>query len=648
MYKLVTKFADLGDFISDIQKYKVAGFDTETTGLDPFVDKVTLIQVKLGETTYLINTVKLGEKYSKYVCQIINDSKILLVGYNLKFDNKMLSTNFDELILNTYDVMLAEVIAYNGIIEDRYPSLADIVRKYYSIELDKSVRNNFIGNFSGEFTEQDYIYAADDVEYLLDIREKQLTRITEYKQERVLELESKLLPVVCSMELNGVALDKEQWLSLSDVARSAIVEVEKELRTEIVDKILSTKTFANALEAVQFLGIVSKSKMTIKLSSMLEQITDLEYIRQYIYDNLNLRSPDQMLVVLRDIYKIKDYRGLPIPNTNEKTINKFILNYPITKKIITYREHAKKVESFGEGFFAYIHPKTGRIHTNFNQLGAQSGRFSSSSINLQNIPKESEYRAPFVARPGHVIIAVDFSQEELRILSVVANVKRMIAAFNSGLDLHTVTGADLYDMVVEELQALVDAENKEAKTKRGRGKTLNFAVGYGSTEYGLYKNFDIPLEEGKELLKKFYNELYPEIDQAKAVVGKKILETGYSTTLLGRKRFFQTKILYANYKEKEREEAKILREGFNHIVQGTGAEIIKESLCRIFYENPFGRENLRILLQVYDEIVCEVREDLAEEAKEFIKAIMLQTEAKYLRDIVPAAVDAQVAKYWKH
>lgn len=255
-----------------------------------------------------------------------------------------------------------------------------------------------------------------------------------------------------------------------------------------------------------------------------------------------------------------------------------------------------------------------------------------------NIPKDQKYRDPFISRPGYKIIAADFSQEELRLMAVVMNISRMIRAFNNGIDLHLATASGLFNVPVEEV----------TKAQRSRGKTLNFAVGYGSTEYGLYKNFGIPMDEGKELLRKYFEDLYPEYTAFKNVAGKRILEQGWTTTLLGRKRFFEKKVLYTDYREKEREEASIVREGINTIIQGTGADIIKESLVRMFRENPFGEDNFRILIQVYDEIVCEIKEEYAEEGKEFVKRIMEETEAKYLKGAVPAVVDIACEPYWKH
>lgn len=632
MYKLVTKFEELGDFVSDIQKYKIAGFDTEDTGLDPFSDKVTLIQLKLGDNIYLFNTVKLGENHSRYVIQVIRDSNILLVGHNLNYDIKMIKSNYGEFLLNVHDTMIAEIMTTNGLETNRYPSLAHLTEKYLGVVLDKSVRNNFIGNYTGEFTEQDYVYAALDVQYLLTIRDMQLCILEKQKQLRALELENKLVPVVASMELNGIKVDPEKWLALSDDSKRQAIDLEKELKEQIVNKIIESNLFPNAWETVTKLKILGKAKQTKGRQKTLEVITDLDYIRQYILENINIGSSDQMLAVLTLIYNV------PVENTNEKTLDKFLIKSPIIKTILDYREHKKKVESFGEKFLSHTQEKTGRIHSKFNQLGARTGRFSGDSPNLFNIPKEQSYRDPFIAEPGFKIIATDFAQEELRLMAVTFQISGMIKAFNDNIDLHVATASGLFDVPIDEV----------TKEQRRKGKTLNFAVGYGSSEYGLYKTFGIPMEEGRELLRKYFDELYPEYKAVKEAGGKRILEQGWSSTLLGRKRYFQTKIMFDNWKQKEREEASIVREGINTIIQGTGADVIKESLIRIFLENPFGERKLKVILQVYDEILVEASDDIVEEAQKFICKIMMEVEAKYLKGVVQPEVESKIGQEWLH
>jgi DNA polymerase I-like protein with 3'-5' exonuclease and polymerase domains len=632
MYNYVTEFNQLGNFVSAIQKADEVFFDVEATGLDFFVDKIILMQAKVGDTTFVFDTRKLGDKYSKYIVSVIKDSDKLVVGFNLKFDMRMVYSNYGELFTNVFDTMLAQILITNGLVtgKDRYFSLATLVEKYCNVTLDKSIREDFFKQEDLVITEQHLIYASQDVEYLKAIKDKQLEKLKEQKQVKTCALEMMLLPVVADMEHTGVLLDKEAWSSLGGESGIKVKQLGEELVNEFLVKIIErTKDFNNALEVVDFLKLGVKKKGERKA---LEEITDAEYIKTFIKEHLNLNSPDQMLIILKDVY------GIPIESTNEKIINKYITKYEIIKKIIDYRENQKKLSSFGDNFISAIHPATGRIHTEFNQLGAQSGRFSSSGTNLCNIPRESVYRSAFIAREGHKLIAVDFSQEELRLLAVLANVKGMIEAFNKSIDLHLATASNLYKIPLDQV----------TKDQRSKGKTLNFAVGYGSTEYGLYKNFGIPMEEGKVLLKAFFEDAYPEIKASMKLAESMIFKYGFSATMGGRKRFFEMKTFFPGGKyEEEKYRASVLREGFNHMIQGSGGDIIKESLCRIYYENPFG-EDLKILIQVYDEIVCEVSDEVAEQAKAFIEKIMIETEEKYLKGVVPAVVDGKMGKVWEH
>jgi len=633
MYHYITKLEEFGNFIPDLQSNSEYYLDTETTGLDFFVDKIILLQVKLGDTVYIFDTRKLGERQTKYVVQLLKDCKLTAVGFNIKFDMKMLYTNYGELLTEVYDTMLAEILITNGIVKgkDRFYSLADLVEDYCGTKLNKEIRKDFFSNPNIEITEEHLLYAATDVTFLKTIKDYQLAKLANQKQLAILQLEMLTLPVICSMELEGVAIDQEKWRELGGDAAIVADRLRQELITEFVETFISkySDRFSNALEMVDFLKLGIKTKRD---RAPLEQITDASYISDFLIKTFNINSSDQMLIMLRDVY------GIPIESTNEKIINKYLTQHPIIKRLLDYREQAKKVSSFGDNFIEAIHPVTGRIHTEFRQLGAQSGRIASSAPNLQNIPRDSVYRNAFIARPEHKILAVDFSQEELRLLAKFAGVKKMIDAYVQNLDLHAASAANVYGIPIEQVD----------KDQRQKAKSLNFAVGYGSTEWGLYKNFGIPIEEGRKLLDAFYTDAYPEIRQAQELVGKLIKKHGYSTTMTGRKRFFEEqKFFPGGSRERQKHDAAVVREGFNHIIQGTGADIIKKSLCRIYYENPFG-DKLKILIQVYDEIVVEVSDDIAEQAKEFVENIMIETERQYLQDVVPAAVDGKLDKCWVH
>lgn len=218
----------------------------------------------------------------------------------------------------------------------------------------------------------------------------------------------------------------------------------------------------------------------------------------------------------------------------------------------------------------------------------------------------------------------------------------MIQAFVDDVDLHTRTAANLFKK-----------EDKDVtKDERAKGKGLNFTLGYDGTASALYKNYGIPFEEGEKLIEQFMTVAYPDLGRFKKALGEAIWEKGFARTPLGRKRFFRKPLMYKDSRELERYKAKTLRELGNHCTgQGPGADILKLALCRLYYENPFGEENYKIILDVYDEIVIEVKENIGMEAKEFTERIMKEEEQKFLGK-VPAKVetaltkDGQLPKYW--
>lgn len=375
MYQYITSIEEFGNFISELQNCDTIYLDTETTGLNFFEDKIILIQLKLNDKIFIFDTRKLGEKNSRYLVQLIKDSNRQIIGFNLKFDMKMIKTNYDELLTNVIDSMLMEILITNGTVKgkERFFSLAKVARTYCNVELNKTIRDDFFSQPDLVLTEEHLLYAAQDVMYLQEIVEKQFAKLDEQRQLPTLQLEMRLLPVVCMMELEGISLDVSVWNNLGGDAGVLANKLREELVAEILDKILEhVKDFPNALAVAEFLCLDTKAKREQKgYRKIMEQITDFEYIRGYIKEKFNLNSSDQLLIVLRDIYKVN------IESTNEKIINKFLDKHSIIKKIIDYREQQKKVTSFGDNFIREINPVTGRIHSTFDQLGSQSGRFSS-------------------------------------------------------------------------------------------------------------------------------------------------------------------------------------------------------------------------------------------------------------------------------
>jgi DNA polymerase-1 len=243
------------------------------------------------------------------------------------------------------------------------------------------------------------------------------------------------------------------------------------------------------------------------------------------------------------------------------------------------------------------------------------------------------FRKCYIARPGYKFYTADYSQLELRLIAEIGREIEMISAFKLGQDLHKKTATILYDKLIEEIN----------RSERSRGKSLNFAINYGSTEYGLYVNFGIPIEEGREHLKKFFSG-YKYLKSFIKLAGDQVIKLGYSITPLGRKRFFKDRSLFKDAYERERYIATTKREGVNHIIQGCAADVVKLAMLNIFRNNPFG-EDLKILLQVHDELVIEFKDGLDKEVKEFVDREMIFALQKFLND-VPAMVDGKIDTCW--
>lgn len=381
MYYYITDIQGIVDFQKKLIAYpkESIGFDTETSGLDPYTATLLLIQCDVAGDQFIFDCRKLGDKYSKYVIELSQSRE--MIGFNLKFDIKMIKQKFDLMLENLWDIQLAEVISENGLAEDRYPTLEFVSAKYLKVELDKTVRTTFYDpSWDGIITDAQIQYAAEDVKYLKQLKEILEAKIIASKQKKILDLENKFIPVLAAKELFGIRVDVNKWMGIiSDIEEEAKL-LEKELKEDLVTAVFEKKQFENCYEAVRFLHTFTKTKLEQKsFRASLESLTDLSYVRQYVLDNINIDSPSQLLAIFRDALQLRDHRGNLIDSTNEKIINKFAITNPIVNKLLDYRERRKLVSTYGEKFISHVHTVTGRIHSNFSQLGAASGRMTSNS-----------------------------------------------------------------------------------------------------------------------------------------------------------------------------------------------------------------------------------------------------------------------------
>jgi len=423
------------------------------------------------------------------------------------------------------------------------------------------------------------------------------------------------------MEYNGMRIDVEKWMSLSSVAEKDAEESKEVFFSKVIDDLYNKFDPDDAVEIFDRLAIPIKTK---RFRKELEIITVPIAIKNAMREYLNLNSPKQLKEVLNAL-------GINVDNTHKNTLTK--INNPIINDILKYRGEAKAVSSFGADFLDAVNPVSGKIHTSYGQVGTRSGRVSSWKPNLQNIKHDSDYRECFIADEGYDVITADFSQAELRLLADITKDPHLLKAYLEELDLHRYTASLLYEKPFDEVEA----------EERRIGKTLNFAIVYGSTKYGLFYNFGIPLDEGEKLLEGYFNN-YSGVKALIDIGGEIIYKKGYSLTPLGRRRYFTKKEVYDSDFDYDRERQSIIRMGINHVIQGGSADITKMSLANIFYNNPFG-DKLKIIHTVHDEIVCLAKKDISKEAAEFMTKCMNES-AEQIMKVVKSATDFTIAPYW--
>lgn len=599
--------------------------DLETTGLDKYLDRIVLYTVELEQGLYVFNIQELGKPSITEVTEYLRDSNSTIIGHNIKFDIEFLAVNTGILLTNVYDTMTMEVLITAGLGRNRI-SLATLVDKYFDVELNKDTRKSFIDlPEDAEITDEQILYATDDVKYLKELYKQQWKQVIAIKSEHVADLENKLVPVLADMELTGVLMDKEQWARLTEECK----ERAEELRQKIKEYVVTQTNWAdceNCLVAAERFLIKAPTR-TKRNQAVLEMITHPDDIKSWLIANFNPSSTQQM----KNAFNLL---GNTFPDTNEKTLNKKRNRSTcpeLIDDVLSFRSELKMVSTYGENWFELINPVTGRVHTDYLGYGAATGRLSSGNPNMQNVPNKPERRKAFIASKGKYLMALDYSQEEYRLAGSVSREPVIIGAYKSGSDMHTATG-----MIVHGKKDLTKAE-------RQLGKTVNFLILYGGSAFGLQDKLKLTEEQSYELINRF-KDGYPVLWQFKETAENKILEMGYSITPFGRKRFNEeipTNIDTNSYFARVN---RVKREGFNHIIQGGGADIIKLAMVDIWYNQPFGNK-FKIILQVHDELVFEIEKEIADEAMAFATERMLKAEQKFLGDL-PAKVDGSYGLTW--
>jgi DNA polymerase-1 len=605
------------NYFKDFRSIQV---DTETNGKDPHSAKLLCLQLGDNNNQFIID------------CRVIDvllfkellESK-LIIGQNLKFDYKILK-HAGIILDKCWDTMLAECVLYCGYEQYGY-SLDKIVKRYLDIDLDKNARSSFLNTTSEPFTYTQIVYAAKDVTYLNKIARLQYQEAEKKDLLYCINLENEVFKALGDIEYNGMILNKDKWLE-------------------------NTKNFKLELDNIQ-----------LELDSIVNQEPKLnKYVPEYIQGNLfgfeerklniNYASPLQIKNMCHSL-------GYFIDSTNDRELTKLVNKHPFFSKLQDFREKAKIISTYGEGFLDYINKATNKVHTSFWQV-LNTGRVSSGSKddnapNLQNLPAKNLFRNCFEARPGYLWVSIDYSGQELNLMADGSGEEGFIDVLNRGEDLHCYAGSMMFKKTI----------TKADKELRNKAKTINFGKPYGMGPPKLADTLQISIEEAEQLFKE-YGTAFPKLNKWLEQQGKFGKLNGYSLTFkpCKRKRFYpeietakelRQKVQFV---EKGSDESKFLwkqiliiegqveRNSMNSPIQGSGADITKEALVGV--RNLISTEysdSAYLICTVHDAIDVEVREDLAEQFAKQMEQIMIDCGNKYVSK-VQMKVDTTITKEW--
>ncbi|MGH9821041.1 MAG: DNA polymerase, partial [Pyrinomonadaceae bacterium] len=380
----------------DLTGSSFIGFDTETTELDPYRGDLRLVQLSNGKNTVVIDLQPFRDKGDLRTNPELDPLRDLLgstaqpkVAHNAKFDAKWVRHHIGAELGRVYDTYLASQLISAGD-SDRRHGLADLAQYFLGTELDKTQQ---ISDWSAdELSPLQIEYAARDAAIMVQLREKVQERLVNDQLLEAAQLEFDCVVPIAEMELNGVFLDETLWREQLEKVKAAQALTADELQTMLSAGVAQASLFGRS--------------------------------------EINLDSQQQVADALINL-------GVPMPDTTRAwQLQPLAEKYPVVGKLLEYRGVAKAISSFGENILEYIEPKTNRIHADFRQIGAPSGRFSCSNPNLQQIPHEVEYRRCFCAPEGRKLVIADYSQIELRILADFSGDQNFIDAFVSGQDFH--------------------------------------------------------------------------------------------------------------------------------------------------------------------------------------------------------------------
>lgn len=579
-FRLITDAASLKDACRELSSEPILGFDTETTELDPYRGELRLVQLSGRKDTVVVDLRAFPNKAElQPLKDLLAAEAPRKIAHNAKFDAKWVGHHLGVEVGGIFDTYLASQLIAAGESERRH-GLADVAQFFLGTEMDKAEQ---LSDWSAaELSRSQIEYAARDAAIMPGLHEKLVERLDNDKLIDVAELENQCVVPIAVMELNGVYLDEARWREKLDRVRVAQGKVADELQEMLSAGVAQASLFGRA--------------------------------------EINLDSQVQVTEALTGL-------GVPMPDTTRAwVLQPLAEQYPVVAKLLEYRGVAKSLSSFGENILEFIEPKTGRIHADFRQIGAPTGRFSCSNPNLQQIPHEEEYRRCFRAPDGKKLVIADYSQIELRILADFSDDRRFIEAFVSGQDFHTATAAQVFGAKADEITA----------DQRSFAKRLNFGMVYGIGASRLAMMTGLTQTEAENMMRRYFG-TFSGLDEYLRRSGQNVIKDRTARTASGR-------MLKLRFDESDRQQiASAKRYGVNMPIQGTSADILKRAL-RLLHDDIRGT-SARLVNIVHDEIVVECDTAEAESTADKLTSAMTRAGSEFVQK-VPIKVDAHVSDEW--
>lgn len=588
----------LDNLVSELKVAEQISFDTETTSTDQMQAELVGISLAVDQQRgyYLpVGHLQDGGKQlpKSEIIEALRDAfenpKIQKVGHNIKYDAVLLARNGLRVKPLSFDTMIAEWLTNPTSRNLGLKNLAWVRLNIKMTEIEELIGKGRNQRSMAEVSIEDAAaYAADDAVVPLQLKTELEGELSEKQaQELFKDIEMPLVQILADMEMAGIKLDVDYLAEMSE---------------ELSQRISSIKTQIYEAVGEEF------------------NLNSPQQLSEALFDRLQLTPPDRTQKTSSGFY-----------STAVGTLEAMKGDHPVVDWVLEYRELSKLKSTYVDALPQQVNPQTGRVHTSYNQAGSVTGRLASSDPNLQNIPIRTEIgrqvRRAFVAEPGKVLLSVDYSQVELRIVAHMSGDETMLEAFRYGQDIHAATAAAVFDVPIDEV----------TKEQRSRAKGVNFGLIYGMSAFGLSRYTDITLAEAEDFVNAYF-EQFPGVKNYLERIKRQAAEQEYVETLLGRRRYFPGLRTQTNRNIRNREE----REAINSPIQGTAADIMKIAMLRVPGALSEAGLSGKMLLQVHDELVLECPVEELQQTADLVSKVM--QEAYPLK--IPLQTDARSGPNW--